>query len=192
VSAADEAAQPGDGPSDGSEGAAALGEGSEGGTSAEPVLRLDPEARARVTRRSLVALGGATVAVGVLALALQQGGRADLAVAVVLGHLLGQGITLTWVAGALWTWSGGHSALMVGTVGAFPLRMLLLVVGVGVAHLQELHMGGVVFSILATQALGHVIEGYAFVALADATRAEVDAGAGDEQAGAPPVTPAEE
>lgn len=126
-------------------------------------------ARRRIARVALAVLGVATALTGAACLAWGAQDRGDLAAAVLLGHLLGQAVTATWVVGALVTFRGSHGAVLFATVGAFPLRLLLLVLGVGLAHLRGLHMGGVVFALLATQVLGHGIEAWVFRALADAT-----------------------
>lgn len=125
-----------------------------------------PIGRGEIARTILLALGGSTVVVGLLVVALSAGGLGEIAQGVLLGHLLAHGVTATWLLGALITFHLSWRALMVGTVGAFPIRVLLLGGAIALLVTQfHVHLAAMTLSLLASMVYGLFVEGWTFNAL---------------------------
>ena len=83
--------------------------------------------RRSIARTICLTLGIWTLLNGVLVVALAASGEDRISMGILLGHLIAQGGTASWVIGALLTFRSSNLAFMVGTVGATPLRLLFLV-----------------------------------------------------------------
>ena len=138
-----------------------------------PSVESTPPARPQIVRTVLLAMGGASVVVGILVVALSACGLSKVSEGILLGHLLAHAVTASWLLGALLTYHLSWRAFMVGTIGAFPLRLLFLGGGVALLVTQfEVHALSLTLSMLGSMVYGFVVEGWTFNTLAKLHEAE--------------------
>ena len=125
----------------------------------EPPPELRPGVRRQAAIQALGLLAAASVAAFVAAVMLETRGQSAASKAVLIGHALGHGLTLSWLVPALWGFDRDSQTLMQATLGLSPIRLVtgvgLLVGTVVVLRLPEVPL---VLAYVATHVWGHVVE----------------------------------
>ena len=125
----------------------------------EPPPGLRPGVRRQATVQAIGFLAAASVAALVAAVMLETRGQSAASKAVLIGHALGHGLTLSWLVPALWGFDRDSQTLMQATLGLSPIRLVtgvgLLVGTVVVLRLPEVPL---VLAYVATHVWGHVVE----------------------------------
>lgn len=128
--------------------------------------------RARIALQALFVLAGLTCVACAAGIALKESGRPAASLGLVVGHVVAQGVTLSWVTAATLRFDAGLGQLMGWTLGLWPLRFIGALVGLtAAAKLLPLDQGALFGGFLATYVLGHVIEGVTLERLMRAARA---------------------
>lgn len=122
-------------------------------------VALRPGAKARAAGLGLSLCGGLTTLFAGLGLYFLQTGQGARALGLFLGHVGAQLVTASWIAGAILTFDRENDDFMRATLGATPLRFVVLatIVGLGL-WLTEPDQPALFFSLMLTHVLGHVIE----------------------------------
>lgn len=122
-------------------------------------VALRPGAKARAAGLALALCGGLTTLCAGLGLYFLQTGQGPRALGLFLGHAAAQLVTASWVAGAIATFDRGSEDFLRATLGASPLRFLVLatIVGLGL-WLTDPDQPALFFALLLTHVAGHVIE----------------------------------
>lgn len=135
-------------------------------------VHLPAGARRRVVSRAIALLGAATVLALLANLGLYRLDRGRAAEALLLGHLIGHAITLSWLLGAIYSFDKRDALSL--TLGLSPLRMMTAAAAIvgAVAAFDYLELP-LVLSYLATHVYGHVVEAVTLRDLAAATTIDV-------------------
>ena len=122
-------------------------------------------------QRALGLLAAASVAALLAAVALASRGQASASEALLVGHLLGHALTLSWLVPALWAFDRDSRTLLQATLGMSPIRIVtgvgLLIGAAVVLRLPEVPL---VLAYVATHVYGHVVEHLTLRALAEGER----------------------
>jgi hypothetical protein len=122
-------------------------------------VALRPGAKARAAGLALSLCGALTTLCAGLGLYFLQTGQGARALGLFLGHVGAQLVTVSWIAGAVLTFDRESHDFMRATLGASPLRFVILgtIVGLGL-WLTEPDQPALFFSLMLTHVAGHVIE----------------------------------
>ena len=127
------------------------------------------QARARIASRAGALLVGLSAA-AVLAWALLRPEHPALASGLLGGHLVAQGLTLSWLVAALLAFGATPTKLFGLTIGLSPLRFAVATLAVLAAARYSAHPAAFVLSLFGTHVLGQGVEAYAFGALGRALK----------------------
>jgi len=122
-------------------------------------VALAPGAKARAAGLALALCGALTSLCAGLGLYFLQTGQGARALGLFLGHIGAQLVTASWVAGAILTYDRESRDFLQATLGASPLRFVVLgtIVGLGL-WLTDPDQPALFFSLMLTHVAGHVIE----------------------------------
>ena len=122
-------------------------------------VALAPGGKARAAGLALSLCGALTTLCAGLGLYFLQTGQGPRALGLFLGHTAAQLVTVSWLAGAILTFDRESNDFLQATLGASPLRFVILgtIVGLGL-WLTEPDQPALFFSLMLTHVAGHVIE----------------------------------
>lgn len=151
----------------------------------EPTPRLRPGARSEIGQRTLLVLLLPTLAAIWLAVFLDRAGRIDAGRSLLIGHVLGQVVTATWLVGALLTYTDTTNSYFRSTIGLSPFRFMIVLGVLGVVTATTyVEPAPLFFAFMLTYMYGVGVEWWTARGLEQATvkaDAQSEARAADDQ-----------
>ncbi|MBL4846100.1 MAG: hypothetical protein JKY65_11280 [Planctomycetes bacterium] len=131
-------------------------------------VALRPGAKLRAGGVALTLLGGLSTAFAGLGLTFLYSGQGARALGVFLGHSAAQLLTISWLLGAILTFDRENDDFIRATLGASPLRFVVMgtIVGLGI-WLSDPDESALFFSLMASYVAGHFVEAVVLGRLSD-------------------------